>query len=195
MTIQTTKADPHWNYFLAIERDLETLARYVDFHPNNFGCFSIEIARLLLAAAAEVDIVCKQICRQADPSSKADSIHQYRDDIAKLYPKFSAYPVLIPRYEMTLQPWEEWSKNNGVPVWWTAYNKIKHERASEFGRATLKNSLNAVAGLYIAVLHLHRVRAEQADLVPNPVMLRPDHSYFAGVSFMAAEGGFQYELT
>jgi hypothetical protein len=195
MTIRTTKADPHWNYFLAIERDLEALARYVEFHEDNFDCFSIEIARLLLAAAAEVDVVCRQICRQAEQSSKADSIHQYRSEIVRLYPKFSAYSVLIPRYEMTLQPWEEWGKKDGVPVWWTAYNKVKHERAAEFRRASLENCLNAVAGLYIGLLHLHRVRAEQAELVPNPVMLRPDDSYFAGVSFMAAEGGFQYELT
>ena len=61
MGIKTAKIDPHWNYFLAIERDLEPLSRYVEFNPKNFDCYSIEIARLLLAAAAEVDIVCKQI--------------------------------------------------------------------------------------------------------------------------------------
>jgi hypothetical protein len=60
MASQVTKIDPHWNYFLAIERDLETLARYVEFDPKNFTSFSIEIARLLLAAAAEVDIVCNR---------------------------------------------------------------------------------------------------------------------------------------
>jgi hypothetical protein len=83
MTIQATKMDSHWNYFLAIERDLETLARYVEFDSKNFECFSIETARLLLAAAAEVDIVCKQICRQADQSSKACKINHYRDEIER----------------------------------------------------------------------------------------------------------------
>lgn len=195
MPIQAVKIDPHWNYFLAIERDLETLARYVEFDPKNFDCFSIEIARLLLAAAAEVDIVCKQICRRANQSSKARTIHQYRDEIVQLFPKFNAYPVLIARFELRLQPWDEWTKKGGVPVWWTAYNKIKHERATEFERANLKNALDAVAGLFIALLHLHREKAQHSELIPNPVMLRPDDSYFGGVSIGAPEQGFSYDLT
>jgi len=195
MGIQAIKIDPHWNYFLAIERDLEMLARYVEFDPKNFPCFSIEIARLLLAAAAEVDIVCKQICRRANPSSKAGKIDDYRDEIVQLFPKFSAHPVLIPRFELTLQPWDEWTKKDGVPLWWTAYNKIKHERATEFGRANLKNALNAVAGLFIAVLHLHIEKAGHAELIPNPVMLRPHDSYYAGVSVGGLENGISYDLT
>ena len=194
MTSRATKIDPHWNYFLAIERDLETLARYVEFDSRNFGCFSIEIARLLLAAGAEIDIVCKQICRQANPASKADRIDRYRDVIGPLFPKFATYSVLIPRFELTLQPWEDWLKKDGVPPWWTAHNKIKHERATEFGRANLKNTLDAVAGLFIAVLHLHINKAEHAELIPNPVMLRPHDSYYAGVSMGGLDNGISYHL-
>jgi hypothetical protein len=101
---------------------------------------------------------------------------------------------LIPRFELTLQPWGEWRSANGVPCWWTAYNKIKHERATEFERANLKNALDAVGGLFIALLHLHRHKAEHAELIPNPVMLRPDESYFAGVSIATMENGFSYDL-
>lgn len=194
MGIQAGKIDPHWNYFLAIERDLETLARYVEFDNRNFDCFSIEIARLLLAAAAEVDIVCKQICRQANSKSKAEKICEYRDEIVPRFPKFSGLTVLVPRFDLKLQPWSEWKRKDGVPLWWTAYNKTKHERATEFARANLKNTLNSVAGLFIALLHLHRDKAQHAELVPNPIMLRPDGSYFRGVSHGAYEPGFSYDL-
>lgn len=194
MGIQAGKIDPHWNYFLAIERDLETLSRYVEFDDKNFNCFSIEIARLLLASAAEVDIVCKQICRQANQKTKGNNIHQYRDEIVPRFPKFSSFTVLVPRFELKLQPWSEWKEKDGVPFWWTAYNKTKHERATEFARANLKNTLNAIAALFIALLHLHRDKAELAELIPNPIMLRPDSSYFRGVSHGAYELGFSYDL-
>ncbi|MEO8681245.1 MAG: hypothetical protein ABI665_19500, partial [Vicinamibacterales bacterium] len=79
--------------------------------------------------------------------------------------------------------------------WWTANNKIKHERATEFSRANLKHALNAIAALYIALLHLHRDKAEHAELIPNPIMLRPDSGYFRGVSHGAYEPGFGYDLS
>lgn len=34
----------HWNYFLALERDLETVSRYVEFTPDNYKIHSIELA-------------------------------------------------------------------------------------------------------------------------------------------------------
>ena len=83
MAIQTTKPEAHWNYFLAIERDLEILSRYVEFDEKNFKCFSIEIARIALAAGAEVDVVCKQMCLAANPNSKAADAwgNDYFDDV------------------------------------------------------------------------------------------------------------------
>jgi hypothetical protein len=51
MTIHTHKIEPHWNYLLAIERDLD-----VEFDERNFDCFSIQIARVLLASGAETDV-------------------------------------------------------------------------------------------------------------------------------------------
>ena len=55
--------ESHWNYFLAIEDDLERLSRHIEFDERNFKCFTIEISRILLASAT------------------ADNIHQYRDEI------------------------------------------------------------------------------------------------------------------
>ena len=63
MGIKTTKVEAHWNYLLSIENDLEVVSRFIELHEDNFKCFSIEISRLLMAAAAEVDVVCKQICK------------------------------------------------------------------------------------------------------------------------------------
>ena len=63
MTIQATANKLHWNYFLALERDMETVARYVEFSAPNFDVYSIELAHLLFAAASEVDVVAKLLCQ------------------------------------------------------------------------------------------------------------------------------------
>jgi hypothetical protein len=56
VTIAATAGKLHWNYFLALERDLEVVSRYVEFSRPNFQVFSIELAHLLFAAASEVDV-------------------------------------------------------------------------------------------------------------------------------------------
>ena len=57
MAIQATAGKLHWNYFLALDRDLEVVSRYVEFTKPNFNVYSIELAHLLFAAASEVDVV------------------------------------------------------------------------------------------------------------------------------------------
>ena len=51
----------HWNYFLAIEKDLEHLSRYIEFSDANLGTYSIELTHLLLSASSEVDVVMMNI--------------------------------------------------------------------------------------------------------------------------------------
>jgi hypothetical protein len=59
----------HWNYFLALERDLEVVSRYVEFTDDNNETYSIELAHLLFAAASEADVIAKLLCKQLDPPS------------------------------------------------------------------------------------------------------------------------------
>ena len=73
MGIETKKIEVHWNYLLSIEKDLENISRFIELHDDNFECFSIELSRLLMTAAAEVDVVCKQICKKVNPKSKAET--------------------------------------------------------------------------------------------------------------------------
>ncbi len=71
----------HWNYFLALENDLHSLSRYVEFVEPNLGCYSVEISRILFSAASEADVVAKQLCRNISPVSTAGSINAYRNEI------------------------------------------------------------------------------------------------------------------
>jgi hypothetical protein len=194
MAIASGLIEPHWNYLLALERDVERISRYVEFHEDNFACFSVELARVLLAAGAESDVVAKQVCVAADPTSTADNIHQYREQLVPVHPKLAAFTVLLPRFGLTLKPWDEWNQPDGVPVWWTAYNKTKHERHAEFRRANLKNVLNSVAALLVMVLYLYRTKAERGQLLPSTQLFRPGPQNFGGSEFLDHEFGTRYLL-
>ncbi len=138
MTIKTSGSKLHWNYFLALERDMEAVSRFIEFDPANFDVFSIELARLLFAAASEVDVMAKLICRQVDPYSEASSINGYKTALVPAVPTILTTAVNVPRYGLSLQPWENWQTpgDQSHPDWWNAYNKVKHHRSTRFHRAT-----------------------------------------------------------
>jgi hypothetical protein len=173
MGIRVQKMEPHWSYLLAIEQDFVRLARFVDFDEKNFGCFSIEIARLLMAAAAETDVVCKQLCERLEPRSKASKIGAYKTVLLKHFPRLPSFVVTMPKHGLALKPWSNWNKKKDgeAPLWWTAYNKIKHHRHTDFHQGNLKNALNAMAGLFVMVIHLYEDRATEGLLAPSPALL------------------------
>lgn len=194
MGISAQNVEPHWNYLLAIEGDLKELSRYVEFDEKNFGCFSIEIARILLACGAEVDVVCKQVCKAISQNSKARDIHTYRVELNQRYPNIPNFQVLMPRFGLTLVPWDEWSKAHGVPDWWTAYNKVKHERDSEYQRASLKNALNAVGGLFVILLHMLEAKGLLGNWLPSPLLLSVVPGNIAGRMMGGPDFGVKYRL-
>lgn len=153
--IHTGTSLVHWNYFIAIESDLERVARFIEFTEKNFDVYSIELAHLLLAAASEIDTLAKLICEYSDPGGSFKNIGDYKTTITAKLPNFSTTPVFVPRYGLTLNPWDNWAKNIGSPDWWTGYNQVKHKRDAHFEKATLQNALNAVGALLIVNFYYH----------------------------------------
>jgi hypothetical protein len=155
----------HWNYFLALEQDLERISRYIEFCKPNLKVFSIELAHLLLAAGSEVDVLAKCICEIIAPAAARANIDHYRLNITKeenlpiragpsnaLSPnpatKISALRVHILRYGLAFIPWENWARQKN-PAWRTCYNNVKHERNHYFHEASLQNAVNALGALLI----------------------------------------------
>lgn len=194
MVIEQTKSLIHWNYFLALDSDISNLSRYIDFSHDNFAAFSIEMAHLMLAAASEVDVVAKLICKNIDPSAKANNITGYRRLLKKAFPNLSEMKVLMPRYGLKLEPWVNW-KSNRTPEWWAYYNKVKHERDRYFKHANMKNTLNAVAALFIMLLHFYINEANKGDLIPSPCLFRVEDRCFAGVDLGSGDVRFVYRIT
>ena len=170
MGIKTSTTKLHWNYFIALEQDMEAVTRFIEFDEKNFGVYSIELAHLLFAAASEVDVVAKLVCGYLDPTVKVEKINQYKAVLMPGIPTLPTTKVYVPRYGLTLEPWSNWGGKTN-PDWWTSYNKVKHERSAHFNQATLKNALNALAGLMVLT---HEYYARQLSQVPMQTLYVKD---------------------
>ena len=165
---QTHKLD-HWEDFLTIENDILLLSRYIEFSDDNFSCYSMEMARLLMQTCSEIDVIMRQICTKLAPNENANNINAYCNIITSNYKMFIDFPVTIRRFGLSYTPWVNW-ENRTPPFWWTAHNKVKHKRHEKFHDANLKNVLNSTAGLFILLLYLYREEALSAKLYPNPTL-------------------------
>lgn len=183
----------HWNYFLTIEEDLSTLNRYVDFSEKNDNTFSLEIARILMAASAEVDVVLKQLCASLSPDTKASNINEYHNIIVSHLPNFKTFKVIVPTQGLELTPWSLW-ENGTAPQWWQANNKVKHERHKLFEKASLNSCLNSVAALYIAVLHLYTYEANNGELLQLPKLFNVADEFFGGTGMGRYGHYFKYKI-
>lgn len=167
---------PHWHYFVAMCDDAVRLSRYVEFHAGNFRTYSIEFARLYLAAGSEVDVVGKQLCSKFDPASKAENINSYRTTILARLPDLPSVSVDLPRHALSFTPWKDWGVGQN-PTWWGSYNAVKHKRHVHFPDANLENTLNALAGLYVLVGYLYGDELASHKLRPTPDLVRFDTKY------------------
>lgn len=193
MGIERTTTPIHWNYFLALEEDLERLGRFVDLSGTNDNTYSIEIARLFLGASSEVDVVLKQLVQKLAPNSSASNITAYRPVITDSIPAFLEFEATIPRFGVTLKPWTDWSEEN-APIWWQDHNRVKHRRHEHFEKANLKNCLNSVAGLYIAVLYLYSELASNGGLLQLPRLFNVSDRHFGGTQIGRYGNSFRYNL-
>ena len=139
-----------------------------------------------MSACAETDSILKQLAKKVDPNSHATSINAYHEVVSGRLPYFKTFEARIPRYRLTLRPWDSWSQHQ-PPHWWQDHNKVKHHRHENFERANLKNCLNAVAALYCVTLHFYADEAEAGDLYSAPKLFITGSEY-AGGSFVHDSG-------
>lgn len=153
--ITFSTAKHHWNYYLAIESDLENMSRYIEFSNNNLNTYSIELTHILLSASSEIDVIMKQLCLLLDSNSTVTNINDYKSVITTNISNFVNEEISIDRYGLVYKPWIDWLDQKN-PDWWRSYNKVKHERNSHFHEANLKNAINAVGALLITAIYYYK---------------------------------------
>ena len=193
MGIHHVSNNHHWNYFLMLDSDTIELSRFIEFAPKNYRTYSLELARLLMSAAAEVDVVAKIACRRISASSKCRNIGDYHRILSTGCPDLKQYPVRITRFGLKFKPWTSWTAAQS-PKWWVACNQVKHHRDSDFPAANLKHALNAVAGLFVMLLYAFPTEAQQGALNPRPQLFSIPESHITGYGSVEDGAPVEYRL-
>ena len=143
-----------WQYFLMLESDLDDTFRYID-PAGQENVHSFEFAKILILACTEVESVFKALCCEITGSNSADNIKKYREIILERFPKITDAKVQIKRLCRVVYPFEGWERES--PVWWRAYQGVKHNRGEYISDATYQNASEALAGLYVLIFYLAKL--------------------------------------
>lgn len=163
----------YWNYYLSIERSFLATEPYIAINQKNFNAFSVEFIKLYQIICSEIDVTAKCLCSVigTPPSSNA-GINKWKPLILAHFPEFSQQEITVISYDISLKPWDSWlleSERN--PVWWTRYNKVKHDRTTlnsssktpYYEYANQGNVLNALGALFSIEMHICREIALATD--------------------------------
>jgi len=156
----------YWKNYILLEKEFTETLDYIDLDENNYNVYSSKYIKILLQIGSEIDINAKLLCKKYNPQSQAKNIDHYRNEITSNEMDFCNTKVDIIQYcnISSFMPWESWSQ--GVnPNWWTAYNKVKHERfqtgdiggnRKEYYKfANLEYTLYALGGLYQLLIYYY----------------------------------------
>jgi len=160
-----------WNYFVVLEDDLVICSKFIEFSKKNYSTYSMELAHLLLASASECDVLLKEVCRLYS-DTKSKSINEYFTTLSNNLPSIFHEKIVLRRYKLEFTPYEKW-KVNDSPSWWNAYNKVKHNRSSDFEKANLENTLNSMAALLILNYFWAKITYNLTDKKETTLKLRP----------------------
>lgn len=164
----------HWRYFLSLESEFNNTLRYVEYTKQQESVFSFEFARLLILICSEMDVLFKVVCDPIDNSASASSIGEYYGVIISKY-DITSEKIIVGRYGLELYPFKDWNQNK-PPSWWTANNKVKHQRHEHFHQANLGNTLHAIAGLFVLNLIALNEYSLISKIFDHPSLLDRDES-------------------
>lgn len=174
----------HWSYYLVLEKDFLEIERYIELDlgdnylyncaPTDLGnseTFSNEFVKQLQTICSEVEVVLKTICVEISGYTGIEKMPQYTSVVLQSWPDIKNQKVRM--RENDLIPFQNWqaAPNYSSPDWWPLYNGVKHNRIINSRKANLKNTINALAALFILEQFLVRFigQRDQEKDVPNDV--------------------------
>lgn len=133
---------------------LREIFDHVEPCEQHKGVFSHELRMLYMLACMEVESACKAVLEAngARPAKRRKDFNV--EDYGRLAApmRLDDWTVQLsadPEYGL-LTPFEEWGPGkSGQLKWYSDHNKVKHSREKSLKLATLENTLQALAGVYV----------------------------------------------
>ena len=140
--------------FRLLEDDLVKLFTNVEPTKDNRKVYSHRLYELLLRASTEFETNAMQILTYNGYTKKGNENFNIKDYYKiNEATKLSDYEVTCELWHpmKVFKPFQEWCNGHSLS-WYQAYNKVKHNRSSEFSKASLENVMNAITGV-LAILY------------------------------------------
>lgn len=175
MTILPDASD-HLNFLSSAQGQLAVLVSGLQkicrvVHPctENSAVYGHETRNLLILACTEVEMLWRSVLAANGIDGRLTT-----NTYVKLYDamKLGEYTFSLSHYPWVgqVRPFENWLQGSGPTTglpWYDAYNAVKHDRESNFGRATLEcaiQALTAIAAMLVAIFGTNALRARIGDL-------------------------------
>jgi hypothetical protein len=158
----------YWPIYQQLEKEIMDLSFYITFCDAHLKVYSSKLSDILLRCCSECENAAKTLIDMNNfstdkPSfpkcgdhllSKYRTLNKTEVDITWLYQEFSNLKNVV-------IPFSTWaSKNSKNPIWFDAYNSIKHNRNYNIHEGNLENVISALAGLFILNLLLRKGEIE-----------------------------------
>jgi len=156
-----------WYKYKRLESDFIDATLYFPFEKGYKEIWSEHFSDLIVKIGNSVDSFFRTMLKDRlfdsyshvsalKRSRRKRDITYFRDFFEPIY-QLSGVEVDIAYgltfYEKNRCPFKEFSSNR-IPDWWTSYNRVKHEWFDRIKDATLKNTIEALAGLFVLnILH------------------------------------------
>ncbi len=181
----------YWQNYLLLEKEFIETFSYITLDTDNYNVYSLHYIKLLLQIGSEVDVNAKKLCEQYKTNHKLENMGDYMNVITNNESDFCEtniriiYSCDIPLFT----PWESWELGKS-PYWWTAYNKVKHERFSTgkiggvkkeyYKFANMKYTLFALGGFYNLLIYRYYMLNDKKDSPVNTHLHRSHLFQLAG---------------
>lgn len=156
----------HYKYYLMLEKRFLNSLQYVNLSEDNFRCYSMEFASLLLLIGSELDSVFKKFCCFDVGSRK--TIHDYAQYFFNNnFSNIVGQIIYLNQYNITIQPFKDWNpdKPGQSLKWWRAFTDIKHNRSNNLCHANLQNVLNILGALFFIEMLLLKKLTENTNVL------------------------------
>jgi len=137
-----------------LKRDLKRLFEYIEPCQSNLSTFSHRTFELLIRACIEIEALCKLVFAKNNVILERSNIIRYSDLNSAM--RLSDYEVLSYGFQhppfLPFQAFANPVKKERSPIWYRAYNNVKHNRTDNFSDASLENVIQAVGGVYVLLV-------------------------------------------
>ena len=131
---------------------MQRILEYIELSSSNMGTYSQRLLSFVLSAGSELDNFFKELCTN---KGKRLCIKDYYADFLAKYQQITQQKLAIVDNTIKLQPYKGWNQANPATslMAWENYNLSKHNRVTEYHRASLDTAINLLGMLFILEMY------------------------------------------